>query len=294
MKKKITLSEPLAKASGAIETTLKNDMMFHMVMSRSDLALKGLICALQGLEEEDVKSVTLLNPINYDEYLQKEIIVDTLVELNTKEVLNIEVQIERDKEWIKRSLLYLCRAYDNLMGEDREYARLKPTTHIGILDHDLFPEHREFYGKYLLKNVKDGHVYTDIFGMNVLSLNRTELATEEDKSNRLDYWAQVFKAETWEELRQLAERSEAMAETAELVYKVNADVHERSILRAHRKYQEVYATAMAGLKRAEAERDEAFTERDEAFTRLDEAFAKLDQKDAEIAELRRQLAEAKK
>ena len=194
MKKKIELSEQLANASGAIETSLRNDMMFHMVMSRSDLALKGLISALMGMREEDVKSVTVLNPINYDEYLHKKIIVDTLVEMNNNEILNIEVQVQQDKHWIKRSLLYLSRSFDNLTGENKSYATLKPTTHIGILDHDLFSDHLEFYARYQLRNAKDGHVYTDIFGMNVLSLKRTELATTEDKENRLDYWAEVFRA----------------------------------------------------------------------------------------------------
>ncbi|MBR5968893.1 MAG: Rpn family recombination-promoting nuclease/putative transposase, partial [Lachnospiraceae bacterium] len=205
MENQIKLSRQLASASGSIEVTLKNDMMFHMVMARSETALKGLVCTLKGLREKDVRSVKLLNPINYDEYLEKEIIVDTLVEMNNAEILNIELQVIRDPDWIKRSLLYLCRAYDNIKGEEKGYERLKPTTHIGILDHDLFPEHPEFYAKYLMINVKTGMVYTSIFGMNVLSLNRIRLATDEDKKHRLDYWARVFRAETWEELKALAE-----------------------------------------------------------------------------------------
>ena len=36
MKKKIELSEQLANASGVVENRLTNDMMFHMVMSKSD------------------------------------------------------------------------------------------------------------------------------------------------------------------------------------------------------------------------------------------------------------------
>ena len=291
MNQKIELSRQLAEARGVIENRLTNDMLFHMVMSRSERALKGLICALKGLREEDVKQVSVLNPINYDEYLQKEIVVDTLVELNNSELLNIEVQVKRDTDWIKRSLLYLCRAYDNLAGEDRAYENLKPTTHIGIMDHDLFPEHKEFYARYLLRNTGDGHIYTDIFGINVLSLNQIGLATEEDKAAGLEYWAKVFKAETWEELADLAERSRAVAETAELMYKVSADVHERSVLRAHRKYQEMYASAMSGKERAERALTETKTALKEAEAELDTTRQELEAKDREIAELRRQLAE---
>ena len=286
MKEKVKFSRQLAGASGPMEDTLKNDMMFHMVMSRTRRGLKGLICALKGLKEEDVREVTILNPISYGDYLQKEIIVDTLVELNNNEILNIELQIEKDPDWIKRSLLYLCRAYDNIRGEDRDYDRLKPTTHIGILNHDLFPDHPEFYARYLLTNVENGNIYTTIFGMNVLSLNRTALATKEDKENRLDYWAEVFRAETWEDLRKLAEESETVAEVAEAMYQVNADESARSILRARRKFEEVYTTALNRQARAEAKAEAAEARFEEAEAKAEAAEAK-----AEAAETRLEEAE---
>ena len=78
-----------------------------------------------------------------------------------------------------------------------------------------------------------------------------------------------------------------MAETAELVYKVNADAHARSILRARRKFDEMFTTEVNARKRAEAARDEA-------VTKLDEARAEVAEKDREIAELRKQLAESQK
>ena len=293
MTNRIRLSRQLAGASGSIEITLKNDMLFHMVMARSERALKGLVCALKGLREEDVRTVRLLNPINYDEYLEKEVVVDTLVEMNNAEILNIELQIRRDKEWIKRSLLYLCRAFDNIKGEDKGYERLKPTTHIGILDHDLFPEHPEFYAKYLLTNVSNGNIYTSIFGMNVLSLNRIGLATEEDRNNKLDYWAKLFRAETWEELKSLAERSEAMSEVAEAMYRVSAEQHNQSILRARRKYEEIHATVVNARDRAEAERDAMAAKLDAAEAKLGATEAKLSAAEEELARLKAELRAAR-
>ena len=73
-----------------------------------------------------------------------------------------------------------------------------------------------------------------------------------------------------------------MAEAAELMYTVNADDHKRSIMRAHRKWQEVYATEIDERARAEAERDAA-------VARLDAAVAQVAEKDKEIADLLRRL-----
>ena len=36
-------------ATGEIKYSLRNDIMFHIVMNKSKEALKGLICALKGL-----------------------------------------------------------------------------------------------------------------------------------------------------------------------------------------------------------------------------------------------------
>ena len=122
--------------------------------------------------------------------------------------------------------------------------------------------------------------------MNVLSLNRIRLATDEDKEHRLDYWARVFRAETWEELKALAERSKAVSEVAEAMYKVSAEQHNQSILRARRKYEEVHATIVNALARAEKERDAAVEERDAAVEERDEAKAEVERLKAELKALR--------
>ena len=57
----------------------------------------------------------------------------------------------------------------------------------------------------------------------MVNLKGIELATEEDKAFRIDDWARLFKAETWEELRMLAGDNEYLQEAAEALYVANAD-----------------------------------------------------------------------
>ena len=73
---------------------------------------------------------------------------------------------------------------------------LAAAVRIGILDFTLFPEHPEFYATNKMMNVQKHYIYNDKFTLNVLDLNHTELATDEDKQWKLDYWARQFKAET--------------------------------------------------------------------------------------------------
>ena len=51
-------------------------------------------------------------------------------------------------------------------------------------------------------------LYSDKFTLSVVNLKHIELATEEDKAYRIDYWAALFKAKTWED----AERRERTLE----------------------------------------------------------------------------------
>ena len=56
--------------------------------------------------------------------------------------------------------------------------------------------------------------YSDKFTLSVVDLTQIDKATEDDKASKLDYWARLFKAKTWEELQMLAQKDEYLQEAA--------------------------------------------------------------------------------
>ena len=222
-------------ATGPISVTLRNDMMFHRVMQNSNRALKGLVCALKGLDPKNVKNVELTNPIDYASFNGKEIILDIKVLLNNNSILDIELQLYRCKYWEHRSLLYLCRSFDSI-GISEDYYLLKPTSLIAIMDDPLFPEYPEFYSKYQFLNIRNYQPYSTMLSLNVLYLNCTDLATDEDKANNLVYWAKLFQATTWDELKKLSTLNPDFEEVAAIMYKSNIQSQERTLFEAHQKY----------------------------------------------------------
>ena len=205
MKQKKTHNQQLTyeTATGKIEYTLQSDMMFHYVMQKSKGALTGLVCALKGIAPSEVKDIHVENPIDLNN-AARETIMDIKLTLNNNEIMNIELQMYFEEQWIQRSILYLCRAYDSI-GRGDNYTLLKPTTLYCITDKNLLSNTSpEFYAKYQLLNVKNHKLYSDIIGINVLQLNHTNLATQEDIDNNLVYWANLFKATSWEEFKALA------------------------------------------------------------------------------------------
>jgi flagellar biosynthesis/type III secretory pathway protein FliH len=121
------------------------------------------------------------------------------------------------------------------------------------MDDPLFPEHPEFYSHYQLLNTKNHQPYTDYLSLNVLYLGQTELATEEDIQNGLLYWAELFKAKTWEELKALCRREPGFEEVAKVMYNSNIQDQERTLFEAHQRYLMEQYSMMRDLRNAREE-----------------------------------------
>ena len=210
-------------ATGKIEYNMTNNYMFRYILQENKKVLKGLVSSLLHLNPENIKTIEIKNPIDLSgDVTGKEFILDIKVMLNDDTLINLEMQVLNEHNWPERSLSYLCRAYDQLY-RGQKYEEALPVVHIGFLDFTLHPSNPEFYATYKMLNIKNHLVYSDKFRLSVVNLKCIELATEEDKVYKIDYWAAIFKAETWEEIRMLAKENEYLQEAASSLYVANAD-----------------------------------------------------------------------
>lgn len=277
--------------------------MFRYILQKNLKVLKGLICALLHLKPEDVKSVEIKNPIDLaGDVTGKEFILDIKVLLNNNQILNLEMQVKNEHNWAERSLVYLCRSFDQLY-RGQEYEEALPAIHIGFVDFTMCPDEPEFYATHMLTNVKNHHVYSDKFVLSVVDLTKIDLATEEDKAYKIDQWARLFKAKTWEELRMYMKKDEYIDETIYSLYQANADeiVREQCLAREdaerrERTYKRDYNRAMeenAALKaeKAALEADKSALEADKKALKTDYDSLKADFEmlKAQMAELQKKL-----
>ena len=245
------------QATGALPHPLTNDYMFKALLQKNGNVLKHLICSLLHLRPEEVQRVEIRNPIILGETLTEDFdskifVLDINVLLNNQTLINLEMQVINYLNWPERAITYLSRSFDQLSrGED--YIQVKPVIHIGFLDFTLFPEYPEFYATYKMMNEKNHHIFTDKFVLSVVDLNQTDLATREDREWKIDYWASLFKAATWEELKMLAEQSSVMKDAVETIYELTADEAIREQCKAREKHVREINTVLG-------ERDMAFRE----------------------------------
>ena len=240
--------------TGKLPYTLTNDFFFKAFLQRNETALRGLLCAMLSMEPEEITEIVITNPIREGEMVDdKNVILDIRVEVNHMQIIILEMQVVNLGNWPERSLTYLCRMFDQLKsGED--YRSVKKTLHIGILDFTPkdFPE--ILYSKYFLYDLQTGHKYSDKFGIYLLQLNQLGNPEDEEQMPEIYYWAKLFKATTWEEIRMLAEKNESIKKSIVTLKELTADEQAKMQMEARERYRrDMVAAEIFGREQSEEE-----------------------------------------
>jgi hypothetical protein len=112
----------------------------------------------------------------------------------------------------------------------------------------------------------------------VVSLREIELATEEDKAWKIDHWASLFKATTWEEIKMIAKKDPAFQEASETLYVMNSDETIRAQCRAREDYYWMERSR-------EKEHERVLAELDAANSKLDAANSKVSSLTSKVTDL---------
>ena len=208
---------------GPLAISMTNDYQFRALMQMNEKVLRALVGALMHLRPEEINAVEIKNSIELGTYIEdKDFILDLKILLNNHTIVNLELQVINEHDWCERSLLYLCRAFDNVNRGD-DYLNVLPAVQIGLLDFELFPDRPEFYASYMMLNTKTHEPYSDKLQIRVMELRKSGNATEEDRKWKLDKWARFFKAGTWEEIAMLTKDLPVIEDAAETVYHISLD-----------------------------------------------------------------------
>ena len=240
---------------------MRNDYMFHAVLQKNEEVLRNLLATLLEMDEADIVSCHIENPIELGKEIEgKDCILDVKIKLNDARIINIELQVYKQTYWTNRSLLYWARAYDSIKS-GQDYGMLFPTYHIGILDFTLFEEHPKFMAKYQILDV--------------------DAKDQSETDKKILKWAGIFKAETLEELEQLASGEELFENMVVTMKKLSEDEKIRMQCEAREDYERCLLTEYNAGKREgiELERENTEKERqraDDAVQRADDAVQRAD------------------
>ena len=298
---KIKFTPELEKATGEIEYNMTNDYMFRALFQKNNNALKGLLSVLLHMQPEEILSVEVTNPILIGEEIKdKEFRLDIKAVLNDYQQVNLEMQIANRYDWPERSIGYLSRMY-NTLQRGEQYINTKPAIHIGILNFSPFEEQPIFYSRNLLMDIVQHRIYSSKFAINVLDLSHIELATDEDKDWNLDFWAKLFKAKTWEEIKMIAKDNEYFTEASNTLCDLyeNFNVRERCRDREDYELEQKYLHDTITKQAEELEQFKKDSEQKDSMLEqqakeLDQSRKDNEQKDNTIEDLEKRIQELTK
>ncbi len=125
----------------------------------------------------------------------------------------------------------------------------------------------------------------------MVDLNCIDLATSEDKKCRLDQWARMFKAATWEEIKMIAKQDTDLLEASETLYMLNADYIVRKQCEARDDYYRLHNTIRKEFNELLSENQVLHSEKRLLHSQLENLNTQIQEKDLLIAQLKSQLSE---
>ncbi len=209
--------------------SLRNEFLFHLVFTRNEVALRGLLGALLKIPEERIERTEVLNPALKLEALDIVAeVLDVEVDLNDGTYIIAEILVRKTEHWKNRALVYACRQLQDLEHNYMVHRKDGSVRSFTILDHKPFLANRGFFGSYGLHD-DEGHQLTDILQFSVVDLTLIGSATEEDKTWGLVEWGKAFIADSWDELNGI--QNAAVKEAAKTMQLIMANPDESAIIR---------------------------------------------------------------
>ena len=124
-------------------------------------------------EEDQVKSVTLLNPYNYKSFKKDKLsILDVKAEGEDGKKFNIEIQITDEADYDKRALYYWAKLYTNQPKEAEDYGSLAKAIGIHILNFTSILGVPAYHNVFHIREKETGLLYFKDLELHTIELNK--------------------------------------------------------------------------------------------------------------------------
>ncbi|AXF56553.1 Rpn family recombination-promoting nuclease/putative transposase [Salicibibacter kimchii] len=180
----------------------KNDFIFKRLFGEQETkeSLISLLNAIMRLEGSDqivdltvIENKELLKE-NFDDKTGR---LDVRAETIGKMQIDVEIQLQNQGDMIRRTLYYLSKMYVQSIGSGDNYAKLKKTVTINILDFNLFAIERFHSTFHFYEDHEEAMLLTDAMEVHFIEYPKFEMM-EKKLDDPLHRWL-LFLDESLEE-----------------------------------------------------------------------------------------------
>ena len=124
-------------------------------------------------EEDQVSSVTILNPYNPKNFKKDKLsILDIKAENEDGKRFNIEIQISDEADYDKRALYYWAKLYTEQLQVAQDYSTLSKAIGIHILNFTSIPEVKNYHNVFHITEKNSGLAYFKDLELHTIELNK--------------------------------------------------------------------------------------------------------------------------
>ncbi len=160
----------------------KNDIAFKKIFgdeNKTSVLISFLNSILDFKDTKQIKSLTIVNPYQVPKIEDlKNTILDIKAINQDDEEFIVEMQVEKDINFAKRSLYYTSKSYVNQLDKAEKYPTLKKVYFIGILDFAIF-ETDDYLSRHLILDSKTHKQELKDFEFNFIELKKFDLSLQE-------------------------------------------------------------------------------------------------------------------
>ena len=152
-------------------------------------------------------------------------ILDVIVEINKKEVCNIEMQIAKREDIKKRLLYYWGRAYTRNLGKGEDYGELKRTIVILIAGFELDGlEELGYFTKWnLIERENRKQILTDDIEIDIIELPKIHNGNTENEDGLLE-WLYFLENPESEGVERIMKKNEGIKKAKEKLEEISSDI----------------------------------------------------------------------
>jgi len=227
------------------------DYVFKRIFG--DEKSKGILISflnslLAETQKSKIKDLEILNPNIEKEYKNdKESRLDIKAKLDNENLVNIEVQIQYDKNIDKRTLYYWSKIYSQQLNTGSAYQGLNKTITINILCFEYFP-HQYIHSSYHIRHDKNHEILIDDLEIHMIELPKL-LKYKQEMNETLKTWLLFL---TDPENSVIEEKKKEMKEMSEAVGRLEL-ISRSKVEREKAWAREKYLNDIATIKRSAEE-----------------------------------------
>ena len=204
----------------------KIDVVFQSLFNKDNMKItKSLV---EVLLEEKIETIE----INADKDLIREKpedkygVLDLELDVNNKEKIDVEIQLSRRTDFIKRILWYLTRMYSKQIKKGGKYKELKKVMLIAIVDFNLkeTKELKEMETIWKLIETKNREkILTEDIEIRIIELPKAKEMYKKNKKDEKAQWMLFIDNPNTEEVKEIMEENEEIKECVIKVKELTED-----------------------------------------------------------------------